>query len=150
MRADLDCGAYQCGVVALVGVAAGVWYIRRVTAPLDRLTSAAEQISQGDLAAPIPRLAGPPELATLSSSLEKSQATMLGALNRLPSQQDVSSSERGRLPCECAQRPPARIPEALFQTPVPFEVRKILPKNAPLSRIQLTTLQKSPLPSAGK
>lgn len=69
------------GVVALVGVAAGVWYIRRVTAPLDRLTSAAEQISQGDLAAPIPRLAGPPELATLSSSLEKSQATMLGALD---------------------------------------------------------------------
>ena len=68
-------------IVALVGVAAGVWYIRRLTAPLRRLTSSAEQISQGDLAAPIPRLAGPPELATLSASLEKSQATMLSALD---------------------------------------------------------------------
>ena len=64
-------------IVALVGVAAGVWYIRRLTAPLRRLTSSAEQISQGDLAAPIPRLAGPPELATLSASLEKSQACLL-------------------------------------------------------------------------
>ena len=68
-------------IVALVGVIAGVWYIRRLTAPLSRLTVAAEQISGGDLAAPIPRLAGPPELATLSASLEKSQATMLGALD---------------------------------------------------------------------
>ncbi len=67
-------------IIALVGVAAGVWYIRRLTAPLLRLTGSAEQISQGDLAAPIPRLAGPPELATLSASLEKSQATMLTAL----------------------------------------------------------------------
>jgi len=67
-------------IIALVGVAAGVWYIRRLTAPLLRLTGTAEQISQGDLAAPIPRLAGPPELATLSASLEKSQATMLSAL----------------------------------------------------------------------
>ncbi len=69
------------GVVALVGVAAGVWYIRRLTAPLDRLTAAAEQISEGDLAATIPRLGGPPELATLSSSLKRSQATMLEALD---------------------------------------------------------------------
>ena len=43
--------------------------------------AAAEQISAGDLAAPIPRLAGPPELASLSASLEKSQATMLDALD---------------------------------------------------------------------
>ena len=50
-------------------------------APLRRLMGAAEQISAGDLAAPIPRLAGPPELASLSASLEKSQATMLGALD---------------------------------------------------------------------
>jgi len=67
-------------LIALIGVAAGVWYIRRLTAPLLRLTTTAEQISQGDLAAPIPRLTGPPELATLSASLEKSQATMLSAL----------------------------------------------------------------------
>lgn len=68
------------GLVAVVGVIAGVWYIRRLTAPLRRLTAAAEQISRGDLITPIPRLAGPPEVATLSASLERSQATMLGAL----------------------------------------------------------------------
>ena len=67
-------------IIALVGVAAGVWYIRRLTSPLLRLTVAAEQISEGDLAAPIPRLGDPPELATLSASMEKSQATMLSAL----------------------------------------------------------------------
>ena len=68
-------------IIALVGVAAGVWYIRRLTSPLLRLTTAAEQISEGDLAAPIPRLADPPELATLSAAMEKSQATMLSALD---------------------------------------------------------------------
>lgn len=67
-------------LVALMGVAAGVWYIRRLTAPLLRLTSAAQEISRGDLATPIPRLVGPPELATLSASLEMSQATMLRTL----------------------------------------------------------------------
>ena len=76
------------GLVALVGVLAGTYYIRRVTAPLGRLTSAAEQISEGDLGAPIPRLAGPPELATLSASLEKSQATMLGALDERSAARD--------------------------------------------------------------
>lgn len=73
--------AASTAIVALVGVVAGVWYIRRMMAPLRRLMATAEQISGGDLAAPIPRLAGPPELATLSASLEKSQATMLGALD---------------------------------------------------------------------
>jgi PAS domain S-box-containing protein len=73
--------AASTAIVALVGVVAGVWYIRRLMTPLRRLMAAAEQISAGDLAAPIPRLVGPPELATLSASLEKSQATMLGALD---------------------------------------------------------------------
>jgi PAS domain S-box-containing protein len=68
------------GLVALAGVVLGVWYIRRLTAPLSELTHAAEQISRGDLGAPIPRFAGPPEMATLSSTLERSQATMLDAL----------------------------------------------------------------------
>lgn len=80
------------GIVALVGVIAGVWYIRRLTAPLRRLTSAAEQISQGDLGAPIPRLAGPPEFTTLSSSLERSQATMLGALEEREAARDWLNS----------------------------------------------------------
>jgi PAS domain S-box-containing protein len=73
--------AASTALVALVGVVAGVWYIRRLMTPLRRLMAAAEQISAGDLAAPIPRLVGPPELATLSVSLEKSQATMLDALD---------------------------------------------------------------------
>ena len=73
--------AASTAIVALVGVVAGVWYIQRLMAPLRRLMAAAGQISAGDLAAPIPRLAGPPELASLSASLEKSQATMLGALD---------------------------------------------------------------------
>jgi len=80
------------GFVALMGVIAGVWYIRRLTAPLRRLTSAAEQISQGDLGAPIPRLAGPPEFATLSASLVQSQATMLGALEERSAARDWLNS----------------------------------------------------------
>lgn len=68
------------GMVALLGVILGTWYIRRITTPLHDLTITAERISQGDLGAPIPRPAGPPEMATLSTSLEKSQATMLEAL----------------------------------------------------------------------
>ena len=80
-RSALMVLAASTAIVALVGVVAGVWYIRRLMAPLRRLMAAAGQISAGDLAAPIPRLAGPPELASLSASLEKSQATMLGALD---------------------------------------------------------------------
>lgn len=68
------------GAVALAGAILGVWYIRRLTAPLSELTHAAELISRGDLGAPIPRFAGPPEMATLSSTLERSQGTMLEAL----------------------------------------------------------------------
>lgn len=68
------------GLVALAGVVAGAWFIRRLTAPLGDLTRAAEQISGGDLSAPIPRFAGPPEMATLSAALERSQGTMLEAL----------------------------------------------------------------------
>lgn len=68
-------------LVALAGVLAGAWFIGRLTAPLDDLTRAAEQISGGDLTAPIPRIAGPPEMATLSAALERSQGTMLEALD---------------------------------------------------------------------
>ncbi len=68
------------GLVALAGVVAGAWFIRRLTAPLGDLTRAAEQISGGDLSASIPRFAKPPEMATLSAALERSQGTMLAAL----------------------------------------------------------------------
>ena len=69
------------GLVALAGVALGALFIRRMTSPLTALTHAAEAISGGDLGAPIPRFAGPPEMATLSATLERSQATMLEALD---------------------------------------------------------------------
>jgi PAS domain S-box-containing protein len=67
-------------LIALVGVLLGTWYIRRLTRPLNEITQAAEKISHGDLMAPIPQYSGPPELVTLSVSLEKSQAAMLEAL----------------------------------------------------------------------
>ena len=69
------------GLVALAGVVLGALFIRLMTAPLTALTHAAETISGGDLGAPIPRFAGPPEMATLSATLERSQATMLEALD---------------------------------------------------------------------
>jgi PAS domain S-box-containing protein len=69
------------GLVALVGVVLGTAYIRRLTRPLSDITQAAERISRGDLTAPIPQFSGPPELITLSTSLERSQATMLEALD---------------------------------------------------------------------
>ncbi|MEZ4517981.1 MAG: ATP-binding protein [Chloroflexota bacterium] len=69
------------GMVALLSVLLGTWYIRRQTAPLDNLTHAADLISQGDLTAPIPEPAGPREIATLSRALTGSQATMLQALD---------------------------------------------------------------------
>ncbi len=72
--------AVGSGLAALAGAALGAVFIRRATAPLSELTLAAERISGGDLNAPIPRFEGPPEMATLSATLERSQATMLDAL----------------------------------------------------------------------
>ena len=67
-------------LVALAGGIIGAWFIRRLTAPLSVLTHTAEQISAGQLSATIPRFGQPPEVATLSAALERSQATMLEAL----------------------------------------------------------------------
>jgi PAS domain S-box-containing protein len=72
---------FGSAVVALAGAVAGAWFVRRLTAPLETLTHAAEQISSGDLGAPIPRIATPAEMATLSAALERSQGTMLAALD---------------------------------------------------------------------
>lgn len=68
------------GLVALAGWVIGAWLIRRLTAPLSILTHTAEQISAGQLSATIPRFGQPPEVATLSAALERSQATMLEAV----------------------------------------------------------------------
>lgn len=68
------------GLVALLGVALATWYVRRLTQPLSELTHVAERMSGGDFVAPIPAFATPSEVATLSTALIKSQASMLRAL----------------------------------------------------------------------
>jgi PAS domain S-box-containing protein len=80
------------GLVALLGVGLGTWYIRRQTAPLDNLTTAAGRISGGELDAPIPPPAGPREIATLSRALTESQATMLQALDERSQARDWLNS----------------------------------------------------------
>jgi two-component system phosphate regulon sensor histidine kinase PhoR len=75
------------GLVAVLGALSGTWLIRRATAPLSQLTAVAERISQGDLV-PIPALSGPTEIAALSTSLERSQATMLEALEERSQSRD--------------------------------------------------------------
>lgn len=67
--------------VAFLGAIIGTWYIRRQTAPLDKLTEAAGRISSGELTAAIPEPSGPQEIATLSRALSESQATMLRAFD---------------------------------------------------------------------
>lgn len=69
------------GLVALLGVALATWYVRRLTQPLAELTQVAERISRGDFVAPIPAVATPSEVATLSTALIRSQASMLRALD---------------------------------------------------------------------
>jgi PAS domain-containing protein len=67
-------------LVAILGVMAGALYIRRLTAPLQRLTGAAERVSQGDFATPLPEISGPSEATTLAVALRRSQAAMVEAL----------------------------------------------------------------------
>ena len=66
--------------VAILGSILSVWFVRQVNAPLRKLTTTAEKISQGDLVAPIPLFSGPVEIRTLAAALHRSQASMLGAL----------------------------------------------------------------------
>ncbi len=68
-------------VVAVLAMTTGVWAIRRLTAPLERLTEMAELISQGNFGVPVVELAGPTEVTTLAAALRRSQATMLDALS---------------------------------------------------------------------
>lgn len=67
-------------LVALLGVVLATGYVRRLTQPLGELTRVAERMSSGDFVAPIPAFATPEEVATLSTALIKSQASMLRAL----------------------------------------------------------------------
>lgn len=73
--------AASTGVVALLGGLLGIWYMRQLVAPLARLTSAAQRVSDGDLAAPIPLISEPEEISTLATALHHSQHRMLQALH---------------------------------------------------------------------
>ena len=68
------------GLVAALGGFLGIWYVRQLVAPLQRLTAAAEEVSQGNLMAPIPLVSTPDEVSTLASALHRSQASMQQAL----------------------------------------------------------------------
>lgn len=72
--------AVSTAVVVLLAGLLGSWYVRQVVAPLQKLTEAAEQISQGDLLAPIPLIAAPAEINTLAAALHQSQEMMLHSL----------------------------------------------------------------------
>lgn len=72
--------AASTGLIGALGVILGVWYLRQIFAPLQRLTEVADQISQGDLMTPIPLISSPKEVGTLATALHKSQASMLQAL----------------------------------------------------------------------
>ena len=68
------------GLVAILGVVLGVWSIRRITSPLASLTAQAERISQGEFETPISHFAGPVEVQTLTAALQRSQASIVQAL----------------------------------------------------------------------
>ena len=72
--------AGSTAVIAILGGFLGIWYVRQLVAPLQRLTAAAEQVSQGDLMAPIPLISSPEEISTLATALHHSQHSMLQAL----------------------------------------------------------------------
>ncbi len=76
------------GAVALLAAIAGVWTVRRLTNPLEQLTRVAEAISGGDLTAPVPLLSGPSEVRTLAVALQRSQDSMLAALDNLAQARD--------------------------------------------------------------
>ncbi|MBX3060272.1 MAG: HAMP domain-containing protein [Anaerolineae bacterium] len=72
--------AVSTAVVVLLAGLLGSWYVRQLVSPLQKLTAAAEQISQGDLLAPIPLITVPAEINTLAAALQQSQEMMLHSL----------------------------------------------------------------------
>ncbi|MCL4869610.1 MAG: PAS domain S-box protein [Anaerolineae bacterium] len=75
-------------LIALIGLLLGGWLIRRLTAPLQQLTAAAERISQGDFVTPIPALNAPIEVTTLAAAFAKSHTTMRHTLDDLAQTRD--------------------------------------------------------------
>lgn len=76
------------GLVAVVAALLGAWAIRRITAPLKRLTARAERIAQGDLNVSITALAGPLEVQTLSTALQRGQMRVISTLRELATARD--------------------------------------------------------------
>ncbi|MCJ7569875.1 MAG: ATP-binding protein [Anaerolineales bacterium] len=69
-------------VIVVSSVLAGV-YARKLTAPLLQLTSAATNISEGDLSTPVPCPEQPSEIATLAQAFEESRNNMRTMLEDL-------------------------------------------------------------------
>jgi two-component system, OmpR family, phosphate regulon sensor histidine kinase PhoR len=80
--------AGSTALVALLGGLLAIWILRQLVAPLQRLTGVAERIGAGDLMAPIPLVAGPAEVTTLAAALQRSQASMLDALQERAESRD--------------------------------------------------------------
>jgi PAS domain S-box-containing protein len=80
--------AGSTAVVALLGSLLAIAILRPLVAPLERLTLVAERIGAGDLVAPIPQVAEPVEVATLAAALQRSQASMLEALDERAASRD--------------------------------------------------------------
>lgn len=76
------------GLIALIGISAGAWYVRRLTKPLHKLTVAAERISAGEFLTPIPDVSGPVEITTLSAALRQGQKATTESLAELAQARD--------------------------------------------------------------
>ncbi|MFN2134822.1 MAG: ATP-binding protein [Candidatus Promineifilaceae bacterium] len=72
--------AVSTATVALLGSLFSIWFVRQVNAPLEELTAAADLLGRGQLATPIPLFASPAEVRTLAEALNRSQTSMLEAL----------------------------------------------------------------------
>jgi signal transduction histidine kinase len=70
-------------LVAALGSAVGWGLARRLTAPLEALTAAAQNITRGDLTTPIPIPTEPVEAVTLARALEESRVHILATLEQL-------------------------------------------------------------------
>jgi PAS domain S-box-containing protein len=70
-------------LVAAIGSALGGLYARQLTAPLRQLTTAASNISRGDLATPVHIPKETAEIATLAAALEESRVNIHRALDDL-------------------------------------------------------------------
>lgn len=79
-------------LIAFVGAALGIVYARRLAAPLERLTAAAQNISAGDLETPIPNLQETEEVATLAAALEEGRASTYRALRALAQSNEWSET----------------------------------------------------------